>query len=270
MQIQWFTFVAQIVNFLILVLLLRRFLYKPVIKAMDRREQQIAGRLEEARLNMLDAKEKEAVYEQKLREFDRHKEQRLQQAREEVDQLRKEMMAEVRAEILLKQQQWSEALYDEKEAFLRELQVQAGREIVDISNQILADLSNRSLEEQVTEIFIQHLAELSSEESNRLLTSALDYGFGAVEVKSSFGLADHQKKRITALLREKIAPKLECRFEVVPALGFGVEVRAGGWRTGWNLNSYIGRLRQEMEQVFVQNMPGKNSNIQKNGLLQEV
>ena len=58
MLIDWFTVIAQIVNFLVLVYLLKRFLYKPIIKAMDGREQRIAGRLEEA-----DKREEEARQE---------------------------------------------------------------------------------------------------------------------------------------------------------------------------------------------------------------
>jgi len=48
MEINWFTVIAQIVNFLILVWLLKRFLYKPVLKAIAEREQKIASRLDAA------------------------------------------------------------------------------------------------------------------------------------------------------------------------------------------------------------------------------
>ena len=48
MLIDWFTVVAEIVNFLILLWLLKRFLYKPVLNAMDKREATIASRENEA------------------------------------------------------------------------------------------------------------------------------------------------------------------------------------------------------------------------------
>ncbi|HMR03616.1 MAG TPA: F0F1 ATP synthase subunit B, partial [Candidatus Competibacter phosphatis] len=48
MQIDWFTVAAQIVNFLLLVWLLKRFLYRPVLDAMAARQQKIAAALEEA------------------------------------------------------------------------------------------------------------------------------------------------------------------------------------------------------------------------------
>ena len=42
MPINWFTVVAQVINFLILVWLLKRFLYKPILHAIDEREKGIA------------------------------------------------------------------------------------------------------------------------------------------------------------------------------------------------------------------------------------
>ncbi len=264
MQIDWFTFFAQIVNFLILIVLLHRFLYKPVIGAMDRREKRIADRLEEARLKMQEANEKESEYENKLKEFDRNKEEMLQQARSEVDQKRKEMMAEAREEIEALHQRWKEALSGEKEAFLQELQIETGDRIIQIVREILEDLASRELNEQVTEIFLQQLSTMEKEENKKLVTSALDYGDGVIDIKSSFEIGEEQRQRILEILQDKIAPKVECRFEVVPALGLGIEIRAGGWRAGWNLNGYIGKLREEMEQVFINQSDDKDGRTNSN------
>jgi F-type H+-transporting ATPase subunit b len=48
MLIDWFTVGAQVVNFLILVWLLKRFLYKPILHAIDERERRIAKELADA------------------------------------------------------------------------------------------------------------------------------------------------------------------------------------------------------------------------------
>lgn len=48
MQIDYFTFAAQIINFLVLVFLLRHFLYRPVIRSMKEREQKISDQLKDA------------------------------------------------------------------------------------------------------------------------------------------------------------------------------------------------------------------------------
>ena len=48
MLINPFTVLAQLVNFLILVWLLKRFLYKPILHAIDEREKGIAAQLAQA------------------------------------------------------------------------------------------------------------------------------------------------------------------------------------------------------------------------------
>ena len=48
MSIDWFTFTAQIINFLVLVWLLSHFLYKPIVNAMNDRQARIAAEHEQA------------------------------------------------------------------------------------------------------------------------------------------------------------------------------------------------------------------------------
>jgi F-type H+-transporting ATPase subunit b len=48
MLIDWFTVGAQALNFIILVWLLKRFLYKPILDAIDAREKRIAAELADA------------------------------------------------------------------------------------------------------------------------------------------------------------------------------------------------------------------------------
>ena len=43
MLIDWFTVLAQIINFLILIYLLKRFLYGPIIRAMEEREKKMVA-----------------------------------------------------------------------------------------------------------------------------------------------------------------------------------------------------------------------------------
>ena len=57
MQIDWLTVAAQIVNFLVLIWLLQRFLYRPITNAMARREARIEERLSDARTRRKEAEE---------------------------------------------------------------------------------------------------------------------------------------------------------------------------------------------------------------------
>jgi len=69
MQIDWITVVAQIVNFLVLVWLLQRFLYGPITRAMKNREKRIENRLTEARQERNEAEDEAEAYRQKQRQL---------------------------------------------------------------------------------------------------------------------------------------------------------------------------------------------------------
>jgi F-type H+-transporting ATPase subunit b len=70
MLINWFTVVAQVVNFLILVWLMRRYLYRPIVAAIDARAKQVAGVLAEADKKMTNASDQLSAYQQQVKGFD--------------------------------------------------------------------------------------------------------------------------------------------------------------------------------------------------------
>jgi F-type H+-transporting ATPase subunit b len=70
MLIDWFTVVAQIVNFVILLWLMKRFLYQPILSAIDARESRIAAELSEAATKLAEAEAKREVFQRKNDEID--------------------------------------------------------------------------------------------------------------------------------------------------------------------------------------------------------
>ena len=83
MEINWFTVIAQIINFLILVWLLKRFLYKPVLNAIDEREKKIAAQLSDAETKKAEAQKERDVFEQKNEAFDKERAARMNKVQEE-------------------------------------------------------------------------------------------------------------------------------------------------------------------------------------------
>jgi len=67
MLIDWFTVGAQIVNFLILVWLLKHFLYKPILDAIDAREKRIAAELADADAKKAEAEKERTDFEDKTK-----------------------------------------------------------------------------------------------------------------------------------------------------------------------------------------------------------
>ncbi len=83
MLIDWFTVGAQLVNFLVLVFLLQRFLYKPILKAIAVREKKISDELTDAAAKKEEALKDKMEFETKNRDFDRDRAALLIKAQDE-------------------------------------------------------------------------------------------------------------------------------------------------------------------------------------------
>ena len=99
MKIDWFTVIAQVINFLILAWLLKRFLYKPILKAVDEREKKIASQLKDAKAEKADAKKEQDDFKQKNEAFDQHKKELMDKAVADTKAERDKLMEEVRNDV---------------------------------------------------------------------------------------------------------------------------------------------------------------------------
>jgi F-type H+-transporting ATPase subunit b len=81
--IDWFTVGAQALNFLILVWLMKRFLYKPVLAAIDVREKRIAKEIADADAKKADAQKEHDEFQHKNEEFDQQRAALLSKATDE-------------------------------------------------------------------------------------------------------------------------------------------------------------------------------------------
>ena len=96
MLIDWFTVIAQAVNFLILVWLMKRFLYQPILKALDAREKRIAAELEDADAKEADAIAEREEFKRKNDEFDQQHAAMLNKATDEAAAERRRLFEEAR------------------------------------------------------------------------------------------------------------------------------------------------------------------------------
>lgn len=250
MNIDWFTFIAQIVNFLILLALLKRFLFGPLRNIMDKREQMVTSRLEEARQKLEEAEEKDRIYQSKLDDFKAQKEEMMSKARHEVEEAKKEMLHQARTEIDTIQEKWEESLEAERETFFDELYRQTADNIIELLDRLVKDLANSSLEEQAVHKFVEQLRNLDKKEEKRALQSAMDSGKGELKIISSFALFDEQKRLIEHTLKEVFTADINYIFSVSSLLGFGIEIRAEGWKMGWNAKIYLDDLKKNVANLF--------------------
>ncbi|MCA9474404.1 MAG: hypothetical protein KC563_01130, partial [Nitrospira sp.] len=168
MLLDWFTVVAQALNFLILVWLLKHFLYQPILDAIDGREHQIATKLAEAEANKIEARKEREEFRQKNEAFEQRRATLWSSVEDEASLERQRLLNEARKEVEGFRNKWQAALSKEHQSLSEEITRQTREEVFAITRKALKDLAAISLEAQMTDIFVQRLLGLSSTERQEL------------------------------------------------------------------------------------------------------
>lgn len=254
MQIDWITVSAQIVNFLILVWLLKRFLYQPVIRAMERREQRIADRLNEAQQREQQAGEQVQRYQDKSDELEQRREEILTKAKEEAEQQKKQLPSEAREEVSEKRDSWQRQADQEKEDFLGNLRRQVAESVQTIARKTLRDLADAGLEEQLAHRFIERLKSLDKKARQALADSS-----EPARIASAFELDSAVRGRLTRAIHEQLAEGIEVDYTQSPELLCGIELSRGSQRLDWNLADYMEELEAGINEAFSPTAPAKQA-----------
>lgn len=249
MLIDWFTVVAQALNFLILVWLLKRFLYKPILNAIDSREKRIATELADADAKKADARQERDEFTCKNEEFDKQRAALLTNAEDEATAERQRLLDEARRESATLRTKWQEALRSEHQNLSEELTRRTREEVFAITRKTLTDLATTSLEEQMTDTFIRRLRELENAEKDEL-KSAFKVASTPVIVRSTFNLPSAQRRAIEGTVKDVLAIDTQVQFENAPDLVSGIELTANGHKIAWSIEHYLTSLKKSIDDLL--------------------
>ncbi len=257
MIIDWYTVIFQIINFMILVFLLRRFLYGPVIRAMDEREQKIVQREENAAAKKNEAEQEARSYRRKTEALAEQEQEMFEKARAEAEKEKRELLDRAREEVDESRRRWKESFEREKETFIAELRRRIGHQAFVVARRCLQDLTDARLENLAWELFLKKLERLPDPELAEFKTALRAEGYN-INMRSAFEAGAGQVEALKKTLRE-LAPapegELNLRTTTDPGLICGLELDAGGYRVAWNIDSYLEDLEEEVLKELEQDVP---------------
>jgi F-type H+-transporting ATPase subunit b len=249
MLIDWFTVSAQAVNFLVLVWLLKRFLYKPILHAIDERQKRITAQLQEAGAKKAEAERERVDFQHQNEEFARQRDALLKKATDEANAERQRLLDEARQESEALRTRFREALRNERARLSREFTSRTQQEVFAIARQALSDLATESLEERMTEVFIRRLRELNGEAKGEL-ASFLQHLHRPALVRSAFELPPEQRAAIERAIRETLSDQTQVQFETSPALVSGIELMTNGHKVAWSIADYLVSLEKSAGELL--------------------
>jgi F-type H+-transporting ATPase subunit b len=247
--IDWFTVAAQALNFLVLVWLLKRFLYQPVLEAVDARERRIAAELADAEAKSAQAREEREEYQRRNEQFAVQRNALLQRAAEEAQQTRQQLLDEARraADELAARRQ--HALEEETRNLALDLRLRMRQEVFAVARRTLDELAGPTLEQRLCDVFGARLLALEGVERERLARALAAAGEPAL-VRSAFALSAEQQAALRSQLERVFGTQPRLRFEVRPELIAGIELSAGGQKLAWSIDDRLDMLEQRVAQTL--------------------
>ena len=248
MQINWFTVIAQVVNFLILVWLLKKFLYKPILGAIDEREKKIITQIADAEAKKAAADKEQAEFRQKNETFDQEKKELMDKAIENTNAERQKLLEEARKEAEALRAKQEKALQDMQEKQENAIAQQVQKSVFNIARKTLADLASAGLEEQATNIFIKRLNDLTGEEKKQF-TGAFTSSSNPVVVRSAFEIPVIKQTEIKDAVNKISGTGNQHQFQITPELVSGIELTANGYKLSWSVSGYVDSLEKNITET---------------------
>lgn len=256
MLIDGFTIIAQLINFIILVFLLQRFLYQPILKTIRARQTEIEDRWQAAEEKQAAAQSEASFYQHKQQELEQRQQEVMAEAEAKAEQKYQNLVQQARREVDNKQAKWEAAIMQQQEHLFEEFQQKITENIYQIVRHIFQDLANIQLEQQVMTTFIHRLENLDEKQRQSLAESLKSSEEGLI-VRSGFELpAESRDRMINVLKQQQIYPDNPVQFTTQPDLICGIEIQASNYKIAWNLQSYLQSLEQH---IAHENQPKLNS-----------
>jgi F-type H+-transporting ATPase subunit b len=238
MQLNWTTFVLEVINFLVLAWILKRFLYKPVLNAIARRKAAIDKTLSDAQATHEQAQKLELQYQNRLADWEYEKERLRASLTEELRVQRERLTADLQK--ALDQQREKERVVAERR--LAEMEDRAAEQGtakgVEFTARLLERIASPELEARLVTLVLEDLPRLEPAQ-RKALQEACRGPQREFKVSSVFPLADSQRSQVVQALKEVTGQNVTAAFDQDSSLVAGLRISAGPWTVRANLRDEL-------------------------------
>ena len=250
MGIDLVTLIAQIINLVVLIWLMKKFLYQPVLKIVSERQALIDAEIKRAHQARQEALFQEAQYNKKVADFDAKRSEMMAQARQEVEALKQKLLAESKQAISYSRKNWQVELEQEKQSFDAGLQTAIVENFKLFASDALKDMAGLDLRSLVLEKFKEKMKKMPTSARNQMLDNILKNR--KIVVSTDAKLDVKIKSDIKTFLVELFDLENSVKFEFREDenLICGIQIQVGEHQTSWNLKNYLDAFENNMDAAF--------------------
>jgi F-type H+-transporting ATPase subunit b len=226
LELNWSTFVLEVINFLVLVWILKRFFYKPVLDVIARRRADIEKTLGDARALQKEAEALQAQYLQRLGDWERERQQAREQLAGDIEQQRTQRLAALQSQLEQEREKARVAEARRQSDALHKAEETALLQAAGFASRLLGKLAGPELEQRLVELLLAELSRLPDER----IASLRNCCGGKPEtivVTSAWPLPEAQREQLRQALSAVMGSSLPLAFEQDSALLAGVRITIG-------------------------------------------
>lgn len=232
---------VQIFNFAIIFVVLRAWVYKPILGLLERRRTAIAEGLEDARIAAEARQNAEQEAEVVLADAQAKASQIMRDANERAETQGKEVIAAAEAEAAKKREESLAEVESERDRILGEMRGQVGALAIAAAQKLI----NASLDEGRQRVLIDEF--FSGVKSGRVVVLEGKQMSGAsAEVTSALPLTTEEKEAIKQDVLSQVGDQATVTFRVDPAILGGLIVRVGDKVLDGSVGGQLESLRQSL------------------------
>jgi len=232
-----FTVFVQVLNFVILILILKRFLFGPIMRAIAAREQKITDAQNEAKAHNEEAQQKLQEIEKHQAELTAQETEFLRQAKSRAEALETKLITGAKAAAKTKQEHLRAALEKETSRRLDDLRHELSAYVYNAADQALQDLAGQTLQQRMEECFFERLAQKGSRDDKEF--SALFRPESSLTVSTAILMENQTRAYLKTLLANNFGFQGTLTFEKSPDLVSGIEISGNGRKITWTIKKYL-------------------------------
>jgi F-type H+-transporting ATPase subunit b len=228
--------------------LLKRLLYKPILAAIDAREQRIARELAEVAAKQTEADKQRDEFVRKNDELNQQRAGLLTQATDAAKAESQRLIGIARQAADSVSTDRQRALESDLLKLHDALRIRTQQEVFAITAQTLRDLATANLNACMVDTFTHRVRDMDAQ-PKAVLAEAIHGSAVPAVVRSAFDLPPDQRAAIQNALNESFSADMHLQFQTAPELVAGIELACNGQKVSWTIAGYLASLEQSVDEV---------------------
>ncbi len=242
MELNWSTFILEIINFLVLVWILKHFLYRPVLDVIARRRAGIEKTLQDAEAHHEEAEKLRQQYEGRLGEWEQERQQARSKLTEDIEAERTTKLSQLQTELELQQEKARVAEARRQSDSMRKMEETALEQGARFATRLLQHAAGPDTEARLIEMLLDDIKQLPDERMTALRNNVEQLPESII-VTTAYPLSGQQRQSIEQAVNKITRSDIPIEFQQNKNLLAGVRITIGAWILGADLQDELEGFR---------------------------